>query len=151
MNSISLDRIIGLDYGDKTIGVAISDPFRTMALGLETIRRERENALKPSFRRLEELLVSYAPVSSIVIGYPKNMNNTIGERCLKTEDFKQRLEKAFKLPVHLWDERLSTMAVSRAMIEADMRRDKRKAVIDKQAAAFILQGYLDSLRQLIKN
>ena len=79
-----------------------------------------------------------------MLGYPKNMNNTLGDRCRKTEEFKERLEKTLRLPVVLWDERLSTMAVERAMLEADMRRDKRKSIIDQQAAAFILQGYLDS-------
>ena len=137
-----MKRLLGLDYGDKTIGVAVSDILGITAQSVETIRRENSGVFKPVIKRLGELIHEYG-ASEIVLGYPKNMNNTQGERCAKTDDFKARLERSFKLPVHLWDERLSTMAVSRALIEADMRRDKRKAVVDKQAAAFILQGYLD--------
>jgi len=138
-------RILGLDYGDKTVGVAVSDILGITAQSLETIRRDGAEVFKPVMKRLKEI-IEQCNVTEIVLGYPKNMNNTVGERCIKTEDFKVRLEKATKLPVVLWDERLSTMAVTRAMIQADMRRDKRKAVVDQQAAAFILQGYLDSKR-----
>jgi len=137
-----MKRLMGLDYGDKTIGVAVSDLLGLTAQSVEVVRRDNSGVFKPVIKRLGELITQYE-ITEIVLGYPKNMNNTIGERCIKTDEFKTRLEKAFKLPVYLWDERLSTVAVSRVMIEANMRRDKRKAVVDKQAAAFILQGYLD--------
>jgi len=140
-----MNRLMGLDYGSKTIGVAISDLLGITAQSVEVIRRENDGVFKPVIKRLGELIAEYE-IAQIVLGYPKNMNNTIGERCEKTESFRARLEKAFKLPVHLWDERLSTVAVSRVMIEADMRRDKRKMIVDKQAAAFILQGYMDCIK-----
>ena len=137
-------RLLGLDYGDRTVGVAVSDILGITAQSLETIRRDGPEVFKPVMKRLREIIVEYG-VTEIVLGYPKNMNNTMGERCQKTDDFKARLEKMFRLPVILWDERLSTMAVTRVLIEADMRRNKRRNVVDQQAAAFILQGYLDYL------
>jgi putative Holliday junction resolvase len=136
-------RILGLDFGSKTIGVAVSDPFGWTAQGIEIIRREEENNLKKSIARIKELCTEYC-VTDIVLGYPKNMNNTLGDRVEKTNAFKKRLEKELRLPVTLWDERLSTVAAERALLEADLSRAKRKQVIDKQAAVFILQGYLDS-------
>jgi putative Holliday junction resolvase len=136
-------RILGLDFGMKTIGVAVSDPFGWTAQGLEIIRRKEENNLKKSIVRLKEICKEYG-VESIVLGYPKNMNNTEGERVEKTKQFKKRLEKELKLPVELWDERLSTVGAERILLEADVSRAKRKNVIDKMAAVFILQGYLDS-------
>ena len=136
-------RILGLDFGSKTIGVAVCDPFGWTAQGLEIIRREEENNLKKSIARIYELCREYA-VESIVLGLPKNMNNTEGERVEKTLAFKKRLEKELKLPVELWDERLSTVAAERSLLEADLSRAKRKKVIDKMAAMYILQGYLDS-------
>ena len=136
-------RILGLDFGSKTIGVAVCDPFGWTAQGLEIIRREEENNLKKSSARISELCREYA-VESIVLGLPKNMNNTEGERVEKTLAFKKRLEKELKLPVELWDERLSTVAAERSLLEADLSRAKRKKVIDKMAAMYILQGYLDS-------
>jgi putative Holliday junction resolvase len=136
-------RILGLDFGMKTIGVAVSDPLGWTAQGLEIIRREEENNLKKSIVRLKEICSQYE-VESIVLGYPKNMNNTEGERVEKTKQFKKRLEKELKLPVELWDERLSTVGAERILLEADLSRAKRKSVIDKMAAVFILQGYLDS-------
>lgn len=132
-----------MDFGSKTIGVAVSDPFGWTAQGLEIIRREDENNLKKSIARIQEICKEYS-VETIVLGYPKNMNNTLGERVEKTEAFKKRLEREIKLPVELWDERLSTVAAERSLLEADISRAKRKKVIDKQAAVFILQGYLDS-------
>lgn len=137
-------RILGLDFGMKTIGVAVSDPFGWSAQGLEIIRRSEENNLKKSIERLKAVCKEYN-VEQIVLGYPKNMNNTLGERAEKTEAFKRRIEKELKLPVILWDERLSTAAAERGLLEADLSRAKRKQVIDKMAAVFILQGYLDSL------
>ena len=136
-------RILGLDFGSKTIGVAVCDPFGWTAQGLEIIRREEENNLKKSIARISELCREYAE-ESIVLGLPKNMNNTEGERVEKTLAFKKRLEKELKLPVELWDERLSTVAAERSLLEADLSRAKRKKVIDKMAAMYILQGYLDS-------
>jgi putative Holliday junction resolvase len=136
-------RILGLDFGMKTIGVAVSDPLGWTAQGLEIIRREEENNLKKSIVRLKEICSQYE-VESIVLGYPKNMNNTEGERVEKTKQFKKRIEKELKLPVELWDERLSTVGAERILLEADLSRAKRKNVIDKMAAVFILQGYLDS-------
>lgn len=136
-------RILGLDFGSKTIGVAVCDPFGWTAQGLEIIRREDENNLKKSIARISELCKEYS-VESIVLGLPKNMNNTEGERVEKTLAFKKRLEKELKLSVELWDERLSTVAAERSLLEADLSRAKRKKVIDKMAAMYILQGYLDS-------
>lgn len=136
-------RILGLDFGQKTIGVAVSDPFGWTAQGLEIIRREEENNLKKSIERLKAICQEYQ-VDYIVLGYPKNMNNTLGERVEKTQQFKKRLEKELKLEVELWDERLSTVGAERSLLEADLSRAKRKKVIDKMAAVFILQGYLDS-------
>lgn len=141
-------RILGLDFGEKTIGVAVSDPFGWTAQGVEIIRRKDENSLKAPVRRIGEIIAEYG-VEKIILGYPKNMNNTIGERCVKTEAFKERLEKTFKTEVVLWDERLSTVAAERNLIEADLSRKKRKRVIDKMAAVFILQGYLDSCQKNI--
>ncbi len=135
-------RVMGLDFGSKTIGVALSDPFGWTAQGLEIIRREQEEALKPSMKRLEEIIKQYS-VEKIILGYPKNMNNTEGPRCEKTLQFKEKLEKRFGLEVILCDERMSTMAAERTLLEADISRNKRKNVIDKMAAVYILQGYLD--------
>lgn len=136
-------RILGLDFGQKTIGVAVSDPFGWTAQGVEIIRRQEEENLKKSIARISELCQEYS-VELIVLGYPKNMNNTLGPRAEKTQAFKKRLEKELKIQVELWDERLSTVAAERNLLEADLSRAKRKQVIDKMAAVFILQGYLDS-------
>lgn len=136
-------RILGLDYGDKTIGVAVSDPFGWTAQGLEIIKRANGNDFKKPMARLAEILAEYE-VETIVLGYPKNMDNTEGPRCEKTKEFKERLERRFqKIPVLLQDERMSTVAANRSLLEADLSREKRKSVIDKMAAVHILQGYLD--------
>ena len=136
-------RILGLDYGDKTIGVAISDPFGWTAQGVEIIRRTNENEYKKSLARLAEIISQYE-VEKIVLGFPKNMDNTEGPRCEKTRAFKERLEKRFQnIPVILWDERMSTIAAERSLLEADLSRAKRKNVIDKMAAVHILQSFLD--------
>lgn len=130
-------RIMGLDFGSKTIGVAMSDALFLTAQGVKTIRR--------SNAEIEELrkLIQEFEVEEIVIGYPKNMNGTLGPRCALTDEFVERLRAEFGLPVELWDERLSTVAAQRTLLEADVSRGKRKQVIDKMAAVFILQGYLD--------
>ncbi len=139
-------RILGLDYGDKTVGVAVSDPFGWSAQGVEIIRRNNENEYKQSLGRIAQLIEEYG-VEKIVLGYPKNMDNTEGPRCVKTKAYKERLEKRFpNIPVILWDERLSTVAADRILAEFDVRGAKRKQVIDKMAAVHILQGYLDSVR-----
>ncbi len=135
-------RVMALDFGDKTIGVAVSDPFGWTAQGLETITRDTEENIKPSLKRLGEIINQYS-VEKIVLGFPKNMNNTQGLRCEKTLAFKQKLENRFKLPVYLHDERLSTVGAEKVLLEADISRAKRKKVIDKMAAVYILQGYLD--------
>ncbi|MCT4598787.1 MAG: Holliday junction resolvase RuvX [Vallitalea sp.] len=135
-------RILGLDYGSKTVGVAVSDPFGWTAQGIETINRKDENNLKLTIVRLAEIINEYN-IEKIVLGLPKNMNNTSGERVEKTMYFKNRLMKEFSLPVETWDERLSTMGAKRSLLEADISRKKQKKVIDKMAAVFILQGYLD--------
>lgn len=128
----------------KTIGVAISDPFGWTAQGVEIIRRKEEKNLISSMARLKEICEQYS-VEKIVLGYPKNMNNTLGERVEKTEYFKNKIETELDIIVELWDERLSTIGAERSLLEADLSRNKRKSVIDKMAAVFILQGYLDSL------
>lgn len=135
-------RIMGLDYGSKTVGVAISDELLITAQGLEIIRRKEENKLRRTLARIEELIVEYK-VEEIVLGLPKNMNNTEGERVEKTAVFQEMLERRTGLPVIKWDERLSTVAAEKAMIEAGLRREERREHIDKVAAALILQGYLD--------
>ncbi len=135
-------RVMSLDFGSKTVGVAMSDELMITAQGLEIIRRKEENKLRQTLARIEELCVQYQ-VSKIVLGYPKNMNDTLGERVEKTEDFKDKLERRTGLPVVLWDERLSTVAADHTMIEAGIRREKRKEYVDQIAATWILQGYMD--------
>ena len=137
-------RILGLDYGSKTVGVAVSDPLGLTAQGLEIIRREKESKLRKTLARIEELAVEYG-VEKIVLGYPKYLNNTEGERAEKTLEWKAMLERRTGLPVVLWDERLTTVAADRTMDEAGIREADRKEYVDMLAAQFILQGYLDSL------
>lgn len=137
-------RIMGLDFGSKTVGVAISDSLGITAQGVEIVRREEENKLRRTLARLEELIKEYQ-VEKIVVGYPKHMNGSIGDRAEKSAAFAKKLEQRTGLPVELWDERLTTVAADRAMMEAGIRRENRKNYVDKIAAVFILQGYLDSL------
>ena len=137
-------RIMGLDYGSKTVGVAISDPLCITAQGIETIERKEENKLRKTLARIEELAKEYE-VEKIILGFPKNMNNTVGERGEKSLEFKEMLERRTGLPVVMWDERLTTVEAERTLIESNVRRENRKKYIDKIAAVFILQGYLDSL------
>lgn len=137
-------RVLGLDYGSKTVGVAVSDPMGLTAQGVETIWRKQENKLRQTLARIEELVSEYQ-VERIVVGYPKNMNNTVGERALKSLEFKEKLEKRTGLPVVMWDERLTTVEAERTLMEAGVRRENRKQYLDELAAVFILQGYLDSL------
>jgi putative Holliday junction resolvase len=133
---------MGLDFGSKTVGVAVSDPLFVTAQSVEIIRRKQENKLRQTLARIEELIEIYQ-VDRIVIGLPKNMNNTEGERVEKTLAFKAALERRTGLPVVLWDERLSTAASERILMEGGVRREDRKTYIDKLAASLILQGYLD--------
>lgn len=133
---------MGLDVGSKTVGVALSDAFGWTAQGLETIKiNEEENNF--GFEQLEKIIKEHE-VSKIVVGLPKNMNGTIGPRGEANQWFAAELEKLFNLPVILWDERLSTVAAERVLLEADVSRKKRKKVIDKMAAVMILQSFLDS-------
>lgn len=135
---------MGLDYGSKTVGVAISDPLGVTAQGIETIERKEENKLRQTLARIEALVKEYE-VEKIVLGFPKNMNNTIGERAEKSLELKEKLERRIGVPVIMWDERLTTVEAERTLIESKVRRENRKKYVDKIAAVFILQGYLDSL------
>ena len=135
-------RIMGLDFGSKTVGVAISDPLGYTAQGIEIIRRKQEKKLRQTLARIEALIQEYE-VESIVLGFPKNMNNTIGDRAEKSLEFKKTLERRTGLPVVMWDERLTTVEANRTMIESKIRRENRGKYVDELAAIFILQGYLD--------
>ena len=137
-------RIMGLDYGSVTVGVAISDELLITAQGIETIQRKHETKLRQTLARIDELIKEYE-VERIVLGYPKNMNNTIGERAVKSEEFAEVLRKRTGLLVVLWDERLTTVAAHQTLILGDVRREDRGKVVDKLAAVLILQGYLDFL------
>lgn len=138
-------RVIGLDFGSKTVGVAASDDLLLTAQGVEIIRRKAPTKLRQTLARIEELIEQYG-VERIVLGYPKNMNNTEGERCERTKEFKEMLERRTGLEVVLWDERLTTVAADMSMMEMGIRRENRKEYVDEIAAIFILQGYLDYLR-----
>ena len=139
-------RIMGLDFGSKTVGVAVSDPLGITAQGIEIVRRTSENKLRKTLARIEALVAEYQ-VTEFVLGLPKNMNNTSGERVEKTMEFKAMLERRTGLPVHMWDERLTTVAADRTLIEAGVRRENRKEYVDMLAAVYILQGYLDSFER----
>lgn len=136
-------RAIGLDFGSKTVGVAISDPLGVTAQGIEIIRRTSENKLRKTLARIEELIKEYG-VDTIVLGLPKNMNNTLGDRAEKSLEFKEMLVRRTGLPVVMWDERLTTVEANRTLIEGKVRREDRKQYVDQLAAVLILQGYLDS-------
>lgn len=136
-------RILGLDPGEKTIGLALSDPMGWTAQGCGVIRR-RFN-LEADLLELERLIVREG-VEEIVLGLPRNLNGTEGPKAAAARELAARLSARFGLPVHLWDERLSTVGAGRALLEADLSRQKRKKVIDQQAAVFILQGFLDRRR-----
>ena len=135
-------RIMSLDVGSRTIGIACSDALLMTAQGIETIRR---TSLEKDFNRLQQLITEYE-VHELVVGMPKNMNGTKGERAEKTEEFVEKMKEVIDLPVTYWDERLSTVMAERQLIAADVSRKKRKSVIDKMAAVVILQGYLDRLQ-----
>ena len=133
-------RVIGLDYGSKTVGVAVSDPLRLTAQGVEIIRRKSENKLRQTLARISELASDYQ-AEAIVLGFPRNMNATIGERAKATIEFKAMVERRTSLPVILWDERLTTVAADQVMDETGVRDHKK--YVDEIAAMLILQGYLD--------
>ena len=137
-------RLMGLDYGSKTVGVAVRDPLGLTAQGVETVWRKQENKLRQTLARIEELISEYQ-VERIVLGYPKNMNNTVGERAVKSLEFKEKLEKRTGLPVVMWDERLTTAEAERTLMETGVRRENRKQFLDQMAAVLILQGYLDRM------
>lgn len=135
-------RILGLDFGSKTVGVAVSDELLITAQAVETIWREKPSKLRQTVARIAKLAEDYG-AEKIVLGYPKNMNDTEGKRCEDTRAFQELLEKRTGLEVVLWDERLTTVAANEAMIEMGIRRENRKEYIDQIAAIFILQEYLD--------
>ena len=132
-------RILGLDMGSKTIGVALSDPLGWTAQGITTIRRSKK---EQDLEEVHKICKEYG-VETIVVGLPKNMNGTIGEAGEKALEL---LKEKTGLPIEMWDERLTTVAAHRAMLEADLSRNKRKKIVDKIAATYILQGYLDRIR-----
>lgn len=133
-------RILGLDVGDRTIGVSISDPLGFTAQGITTIRRKNEEY---DLNELKKICKEYE-VEKIVCGLPKNMNNTLGPQGEKVKEFAEKIIEELKLDIIYWDERLTTVAAHRAMLEADLSRKKRKNIVDKVASTYILQGYLDS-------
>ena len=135
-----------MDYGSKTVGVAVSDDLGFTALGVEIIRRKSEKRLRQTLARIDELIAEYQ-VGSIVLGFPKNMDNTIGDRAEKSLEFQEILKKRTGLPVVMWDERLTTVEADRTMAQTGVRREDRKKYVDELAAMFILQGYLDHNRE----
>lgn len=139
-----MKRIMGLDYGSVTVGVAISDALGLTAQGIEVIRRKQENKLRQTFARIEALIAEYE-VGKIVLGYPKHLNNTVGERAQKSEEFAEKLRQRTGLEVELWDERLTTVAAHQVLNQGGLDYQEKALVVDKLAAAIILQGYLDKL------
>jgi len=140
-------RIMGLDYGSVTVGVAISDELLLTAQGIEVIRRKQENKLRQTLARIDELIKEYQ-VEKIVLGYPKHLNNTVGDRALKSEDFADKLKKRTGLDVILWDERLTTVAAHQILDQSGLNVKEKSKVVDKIAAVLILQGYLDHLNRV---
>ncbi|MBO4701988.1 MAG: Holliday junction resolvase RuvX [Lachnospiraceae bacterium] len=140
------ERLMGLDFGSKTVGVALSDPTGLIASPLEIIEREREDKLRKTFSRIEELIEEYK-VTKIVLGLPLNMDSSEGERVRKTEEFKEALERRTGLEIVFWDERLSTVEAHDIMTEAGVKGIDRKKFVDKIAASIILQGYMDSQKE----
>ena len=143
---MSAQRLMGLDFGSKTVGVAVSDPLGITAQGVEIIRREKENHLRRTLARIEEIVIEKG-IDKIVLGLPMNMNSSLGERAEKTLEFRDMLINRCGVPVVMWDERLTTVAADKAMMEAGIRREHRKDYVDEIAAVLILQGYMDSLKK----
>ncbi|OWA36558.1 Holliday junction resolvase RuvX [Saccharibacillus sp. O16] len=133
-------KLLGLDYGDRRIGVAVSDAFGWTAQGIEVVQRREDGS---HMQKIAELAALHE-VEEVVVGLPKNMNGTIGPRGELCIEFAESLRESLSLPVHLWDERLTTVSAERTLLEADVSRKKRKQVVDKIAAGLILQNYLDS-------
>ena len=143
-------RLLGLDFGSKTVGVAVSDPLLMTAQSVEIIRRKQENKLRQTLARIEALIEEYQ-VDRIVLGLPRNMNATEGERAEKTREFAQMIFRRTGIEPVFWDERLTTVAADKLMMEAGVRREDRKDHVDAIAASFILQGYLDYLHNEKEN
>lgn len=141
---------MGLDYGSVTVGVAISDELLLTAQGIEVIRRKQENKLRQTLARIEELIKEYN-VTKIILGYPKHLNNSIGDRALKSEEFAEHLRRRTNLEVILWDERLTTVAAHQVLNQGGLDFQEKAAVVDKVAAGLILQGYLDKLYHMERN
>lgn len=140
-------RILGLDYGSKTVGVAISDELGITAQGLETVTRTKENQLRKTLARIESICAEYG-VGAIILGYPRNMDNSIGEQAKKSEEFAESLRRRTGLDVIMWDERLTSIQARQVLEEGNVTdRREQKKYIDKLAAVFILQGYLDSIKK----
>ena len=137
-------RIMGLDYGSVTVGVAISDPLLITAQGIEVIRRKQENKLRQTYARIEALIEEYG-VERIVVGFPKHLNNTVGVRAELANEFAENVRRRTGLEVVMWDERLTTVAAHRVLDEAELNYKKKAEVVDMLAAVLILQGYLDYL------
>ena len=143
-------KILAIDYGDKNIGVAISCPNRVFAFGLETIRRSSAQSFKQPILQLREIIREH-DVRTLVLGFPKNMDGTIGTRCEKTLEFRDRLQRNFKsMEIILWDERMSSLSQERVMSELALSKDEIKKNIDEAAAIYILQGYLERIRRETK-
>jgi putative Holliday junction resolvase len=147
---IRMKRIMGLDYGSVTVGVAISDALLLTAQGIEVVRRKQENKLRQTLARIEELIAMY-DVETIILGYPKHLNNTIGERAIKSEEFAEKLRQRTSLEVILWDERLTTVAAHQVLDQGGLDYREKAMVVDKLAAVFILQNYLDRLHFMQNN
>ncbi len=139
-----MKRIMGLDYGSVTVGVAVSDALLLTAQGVEVIHRKQENKLRQTLARIEELIKEYE-IERIVVGYPKHLNNSIGERAIKSEEFAEKLKIRTGLEIILWDERLTTVAAHQVLSQTRMNYEEKAKVVDKLAAVLILQGYLDKL------
>lgn len=139
-----MGRIMGLDYGSVTVGVALSDELKITAQGLEVIRRKDENKLRRTLARIEEIIKEYN-VEGIVLGFPKHMNDSVGERCALTMEFAKKLQQRTGLNVEFQDERLSTVEAHNIMSEGNVRREKREQIVDMVAATIILERYLDGL------
>lgn len=136
-------RIMGLDYGTKTVGVALSDPLYITAQSFEIVRRKDANKLRQTLARIEEIVKEYE-VEKIVLGFPKLLNNDVSERAERTLEFKASLERRTGLEVILWDERLTTVESNRILMESNVRREDRHMYVDMIAAQIILQSYLDN-------
>ncbi|MCL1936257.1 MAG: Holliday junction resolvase RuvX [Defluviitaleaceae bacterium] len=142
-----MKRLIGIDYGDKNIGIAISDPFVNIAMPYSTIIRKNELTIKPYIKKIGEILKEYE-IGTIILGFPKNMDNSIGVRAEITMEFKERLIRNFKrIPVVLWDERLTTVMAQNFLNETNISKKNQKPVIDQISACFILQNYIDFLKR----